>query len=63
MEAGKEALELSEDATAVARKEAAAAITEKEKLAAALTKAENIAAHYKKVSPGWPRIQAFASYS
>jgi len=49
LESGKEALELSEEATQAAQKEATAALAEKEKLAAVLIKAENIAAHYKKV--------------
>jgi len=59
LEAGKEALELSEEATQAAQKETTAAITEKEKLAAALTKAEHIAAHYKKVPCGCHRMQVF----
>jgi hypothetical protein len=59
LEAGREALALSEETAAAAQAEAAAAVAEQGRLAAALAKSEGIAAHYKKVTPpkgnGQPR--------
>lgn len=49
LDAGREALALSEEAATAAQAEAAVATAEQGRLAAALAKAESVAAHYKKV--------------